>query len=110
VTAQNKLAFRTWDVRAAGVDPQTDGVAEALRAEILTIRGLAPGATTRGAGDLRRLPTCAVRMSHNPPDGCPVVRVVRLRGKVHLKICRLRAMLYGSWRGETSMVLDDEVR
>jgi RsiW-degrading membrane proteinase PrsW (M82 family) len=49
VTAQNKLAFRKWDVRAAGADPRTDDVAEALRAEILTIRGMAPGAVTGGA-------------------------------------------------------------
>jgi RsiW-degrading membrane proteinase PrsW (M82 family) len=42
VTAQNKLAFRKWDVRAAGADPQTDSVAQALRAEILAIRALDP--------------------------------------------------------------------
>jgi hypothetical protein len=42
VTAQNKLAFRKWDVRAAGADPQTDSVAQALRAEILGIRALDP--------------------------------------------------------------------
>jgi len=42
VTAQNKLAFRKWDVRAAGADPRTDSVAQALRAEILGIRALDP--------------------------------------------------------------------
>jgi len=41
VTAQNKLAFRKWDVRAAGGDPRTDPVAQALRAEILAIRDAA---------------------------------------------------------------------
>jgi RsiW-degrading membrane proteinase PrsW (M82 family) len=44
VRAQNKLAFRKWDVRAAGADPQTDSVAQALRAEILGIRGMEPAA------------------------------------------------------------------
>jgi RsiW-degrading membrane proteinase PrsW (M82 family) len=42
VNAQNKLAFRRWDVLAAGADPHTDPVAQALRAEILQIRGLEP--------------------------------------------------------------------
>lgn len=55
VTAQNKLAFRKWDVRAAGADPHTDSVAQALRAEIVAIRrtepavGLAARATYEGS-------------------------------------------------------------
>jgi protease PrsW len=44
VRAQNKLAFRKWDVRAAGADPHTDSVAQALRDEILGIRGMEPAA------------------------------------------------------------------
>jgi hypothetical protein len=44
VRAQNKLAFRKWDVRAAGADLHTDSVAQALRAEILGIRGMEPAA------------------------------------------------------------------
>jgi RsiW-degrading membrane proteinase PrsW (M82 family) len=51
VNAQNKLAFRKWDVRAAGANPQTDGVAEALRAEIRAIRSM-----ERVAGAAARLP------------------------------------------------------
>jgi RsiW-degrading membrane proteinase PrsW (M82 family) len=44
VNAQNKLAFRKWDVRAAGADPRTDAVAEALRGEIRAIRAVEPAA------------------------------------------------------------------
>jgi RsiW-degrading membrane proteinase PrsW (M82 family) len=44
VNAQNKLAFRKWDVRAAGMDPQADAVAQALREEIRAIRAMEPAA------------------------------------------------------------------